>query len=470
MAVTSARPPTEQPFKPEDLEMLQGQVRGTLITPDAPNYAEARALYNGMIQKWPAMIVQCADVADVIAGVNFGREHGVELAIRGGGHNVAGKCSVDDGVVIDLSRMRSVQVDPKNRTVRVEGGAVWGDVDHAAHAFGLATPSGIISTTGVAGLTLGGGFGHLSRNYGLSIDNLLSADVVLADGSFVTASDDENPDLFWALRGGGGNFGVVTAFTFRLHPVHTVYGGPIFYDVQKVPELLAFWREWIVDAPREISAFYAVHQGAPAPFIPEDLHFKPLAGFMICYSGDLEGAEAAVKPFRELAEPLVDLAGPLLYPAIQSLFDALYPPGLQHYWKADVIHELADDAVAVHARRAPTVPDPWSGVHIYPLNGAIQDRRPEDTAFPFRNALATHNILGINPDPAEADSRVAWVREYYEELRPYSDPGSYVNFMMDQEGDQRVRAAYRGNYDRLVEVKRRYDPGNLFHLNQNIKP
>jgi FAD/FMN-containing dehydrogenase len=450
------------------VEAFAAQMRGEVILPDNPAYEEARSVYNGMIDKRPAAIARCRDVADVISALRFGREHGLLIAVRGGGHNVAGKGTCDGGLVIDLAAMNSVRVDPAARTARVGGGALWGDVDHATHAFGMATPSGIISTTGVAGLTLGGGFGYLSRRYGLSLDNVVEADVVTADGSFVTASENENPDLFWALRGGGGNFGIVTSFKFKLYDVSTIYGGPIFYPVDQAAHLLEFYRDWIVDAPREISAFFAVHQGPPAPFIPEALHFVPAAAFVVCYTGDMSKAEDAVKPFRTVAEPALDLMSAMPYPMIQSLFDALYVPGMQHYWKSDVIASLPDGAIEVHARHAPTVPDPWSGVHIYPLNGAIQDTPGDATAFPFRDSLATHNILGINPDPAVAEDRIAWVRRYYEAMRPYSDPGGYVNFMTD-EGDARVQAAYRGNYPRLVDVKRKWDPDNVFSVNQNIR-
>jgi FAD/FMN-containing dehydrogenase len=456
-------------LRPDPLNALSAQFRGALITAADASYDDARMVYNAMIDKRPALIARCADVADVIHAVRFAREQDLPIAVRGGGHNVAGKGTCDDGLVIDLSQMKGVLVDPQGRTVRVEGGAVWGDVDHATNAFGLATPSGIISTTGVAGLTLGGGFGHLSRRYGLSLDNLLEADVVLADGGFVTAGENQHADLFWALRGGGGNFGIVTSFTFRLHEVETVYGGPIFFPAKQAALMLEFYRDWVVDAPRELSAFYAVHQAAPAPWVPEALHFHPAAAFMVCYTGPLDAAERAVRPFRELGGAVLDLMGPLPYPAIQTMFDDLFTTGLQHYWKSDVISALPDPAIQIHARRAPTVPDPWSGIHIYPLNGAIHEAQSDATAFPFRDALAAHNVLAVNPDPAVMDERIAWARGYYEELRPYAESGGYVNFMSD-EGDERIRAAYRGNYARLARTKKQYDPDNVFHINQNIRP
>jgi len=454
----------------ETAASLATQMRGMLIQPSDAGYDEARLVYNKMIDKHPAAIAVCNDVADVISALRFAREQALTISVRGGSHNVAGTGSVDGGLVIDLANINNVHVDPKARTARVGGGATWGDVDHATHAFGLATPSGIISTTGVAGLTLGGGFGHLTRHFGLSSDNLLEADVVLADGSFVTASESENPDLFWALRGGGGNFGIVTSFTFRLHEVGTVYGGPIFYPADKATLMLEFFRDWLKDAPRETSAFFGYHQGAPAPFIPEELHFVPAALFMLCHSGDVEQGEAAARPFRELTEPALDLAGPLPYPAIQSMFDDLYHENLSHYWKSDVFSELPEEAIEIHAKRVPEVQDPWSGAHLYPLNGAVHDHGPEDTAWPFRAALGTHNLLAINPDPQVVRERIPALRRYYDELRPYSDSGGYVNFMADQEGDERLRATYGPNYDRLVEVKRKYDPENVFRVNQNIKP
>lgn len=465
MAATTAAPFIRQ----EAFNAFSTQFRGALITANDDGYDEARMVYNAMIDKRPALIARCSNVADVIHVVRFAREHALPLAVRGGGHNVAGKGTCDGGIVIDLSVMKRVLVDPLGCEVRVEGGAVWGDVDRATHAFGLATPSGIISTTGVAGLTLGGGFGHLSRRYGLSLDNLLEAEVVLADGGFVIANSDEHADLFWGLRGGGGNFGIVTAFTFRLHPVETVYGGPIFFPAARAGAVLEFYRDWVANAPRELSAFYALHQAAPAPWVPAELHFQPAVALMVCYTGSLETAEQAVRPFRELGGAVLDLMGPVPYPNLQALFDDLFTTGRQHYWRSDVIHRLPDPALQIHIRWAPTVPDPWSGIHIYPLNGAIQDAASDATAFPFRDALATHNVLAVNPDPEVMTDRIAWARGYYEELRPYADTGGYVNFMTD-EGDERIRAAYRGNFDRLAGIKTQYDPDNVFRINQNIRP
>lgn len=449
---------------------LVAQVRGDVIDAGHPEYDSARTIYNAMIDKRPRIIVRCADVADVIASVNFARENGLRLAIRGGGHNVAGLAMVDDGLVIDLSRMKSVQVDPVRRTARVEGGATWGDVDHATHAFELATPTGIISTTGVAGLTLGGGFGHLSRHYGLSCDNLLSADIVTADGNFIRASKDENPDLFWAIRGGGGNFGVVTTFEFQLHPVSTVYGGPIFYDVEHTETLLRFFRDYMRQAPDEMTAFFSFHQGPPAPFIPEHLHWVPMVGIVTCYSGPLENGEAIVQPLRDVVEPLVDLAGPIPYPALNSMFDDLYAPGLHHYWKADFEPELSDEAIAIHTQYGPQVPSLHSTMHLYPQSGAIQKVGKSDTAYSYRDVEYVHNIVAVDADPTRMDANMAWMNAYWSELHPHAGASAYVNFLMDGEGNERIKGTYRENYPRLVEIKKRYDPENLFNVNQNIQP
>ena len=468
---TNQQTATMPPVGATEFERLTGAVRGAVIQPTDANYDAARALHNAMVDKRPAAIVRCANVADVIHSVNFARDNNLLLSVRGGGHNVAGLASCDGGLVIDLTDMNGVRVDPERRTARVEGGATWSQVDHATHAFGLATPSGIISTTGVAGLTLGGGFGHLSRHYGLSSDNLRSVDIVTADGQFRTASAEQHPDLFWAIRGGGGNFGVVTSFEFQLHPVSMVYGGPIFYPVEKTEQLLRFFRDFMRQAPNELSAFFSFHQGPPAPFIPEHLHFVPMAAIVVCYSGDdPTKGEELVRPLREAAEPAVDLAGPIPYPALNSMFDAIYVPGLQHYWKADYVPRLLDGAITTHVEYGPQVPSLWSTMHLYPQTGAIQNVGQGETAYSYRDVEYVHNIVAIDADPANMPRNMAWMRQYAAALQPYSAAGGYVNFLMDDEGQERVRATYRGNYDRLVDIKTKYDPSNLFRVNQNIKP
>ncbi|WP_241759676.1 FAD-binding oxidoreductase [Pyxidicoccus parkwayensis] len=421
-----------------------------------------------MIRKRPALIARCTDVADVIAAVAFAREQKTALSIRGGGHNGGGLGLCDGGVAIDLSRMRGVRVDPVARTVRVAGGSVWGDVDHATHAFGMAVPSGIISTTGVAGLTLGGGIGHLSRRFGLTIDSLLAVDMVLADGRFVTASEQEYPDLFWAVRGGGGNFGVVTSFLFRAHPVDTVIGGPTLWPVERATEVMQWYREFILAAPEELGGFFAFMTVPPAPPFPEALHLKKMCAVVWCYSGDPARADEVFAPVRAL-NPLVHGVQPMPFPMLQTAFDALYPPGHQWYWRADFVNELSDAAIAKHAEFAERMPTMQSSMHMYPIDGAVHRVGPHDTAFSFRDVKWAEVIVGVDPSPANAQAITTWTKDYWEALHPYSAGGAYVNFMMD-EGQERVQATYRDNYARLAEVKSQYDPENLFRINQNIRP
>jgi FAD/FMN-containing dehydrogenase len=448
---------------------LRESLRGELVGPGDPGYDEARRVYNGMIDLRPAAIVRCADVADVIATVNLAREEGLELSVRGGAHSVPGFGTTDGGIVGDLSGLRGIRVDPEARTVRAEGGCTWGDLDHATGAFGLATTGGIISTTGVAGLTLGGGIGHLARGHGLSCDNLLSADVVLADGQLVHASEAENPDLFWALRGGGGNFGVVTSLEFRLHPVGEIYGGPIFYPVDHAGDVMRFYREFIAQAPPELGAFFAFQIAPPLPFIPEERHGETMCLIVTCWTGPVEDGEQALAPLFEAAPVAAEHVGPMPYAALNSAFDALLPAGLQHYWKADFVRELTDEAIAAHVEHGPRVPCVESTMHMYPIDGACHGVAGDETAFAYRDARFACVIAGMWPDPAHNERNTAWVRDYWEAIHPHSELGGYVNFMAGDDQD-RIRDNYRGNYDRLVEVKRRYDGENLFRRNQNIAP
>ncbi|MCA9876156.1 MAG: FAD-binding oxidoreductase [Thermomicrobiales bacterium] len=450
------------------IQELAAALRGRLITPADPGYDDARALYNAMIDKRPALIVQCADVADVITAVGFARDHELLVAIRGGGHNGPGLGSVDDGLVIDLRQMNGVRVDPEARTARVEGGALLGDLHHAAHAFGLATPSGIISTTGVGGITLGGGLGHLTRQLGLAIDNLIEADVVLADGRFVTASETQHPDLFWALRGGGGNFGVVTSFVFRLHPLPHLTAGPMLWPLERSAEVLTWYREFITHAPDDLNGFFAFLTVPPVAPFPEDLWNQKMCGVVWAYTG--ENPAAVLDPVREaLGPPALDWVGPITHPALNSMFDALYPAGDQWYWKADFVREIPDDAVALHVAFAGQLPTGKSTMHLYPIDG-VAGRVPRDaTAWNYRDAKWGMVIVGVSPDPADNPAMIAWARAYWSALHPYSAGGAYVNMMME-EGEDRVQAAYRDNYGRLVTVKTKYDPNNLFRVNQNIKP
>jgi FAD/FMN-containing dehydrogenase len=444
-------------------------LRGRLFCPGDEGYDEARKVWNGMIDRRPALIARCAGVADVIAAVNFAREQGLPVAIRGGSHNVTGNAVCDGGVVIDLSSMKGIRVDREGRTVRAEGGCTWGDVDHATHAFGLAAPGGVISTTGIAGLTLGGGIGHLTRKYGLSCDNLISADVVLADGTFVTASEKKNPDLFWALRGGGGNFGVVTSFEFKLHPVSQVMAGPILWPLEKSREALRLYRDFMNQAPEDLNAFFAFLIVPPGPPFPKELHNKTVCGVVAVYTGPEAKADAVLAPLRRFGPPLVDFFGPLPFPAVQSMFDGLVPEGLQNYWKADFVDELSDEVIEAHVTHGPRVPTFNTAVHIYPVSGAANRVKKGDTAFFYRDAKYVHVIAAIYPNAADTARNVAWVRDYWSALHPHSSGGAYVNFLME-EGEDRIRATYGGNYERLATIKTKYDPTNLFRLNQNIRP
>ncbi len=441
--------------------------RGEILTQSDDNYQEAKKVYNGMINKAPFLIAKCKDVADVITAVNFGRDNNLLVSVRGGGHNAGGLGICDDGLVIDLSKINYTRVDPKAKTIRVGGGSTWGDVDHAGHAFGLAVPTGIISTTGVGGLTLGGGLGYLTRKCGLTIDNLLEADMVLADGSFVTANSEENADLFWAIRGGGGNFGIVTSFLFNAHEIHTNYAGPTLWDISKTEEILKWYRDFIINAPDELYGFFAVLT-VPGPPFPESLHGKKMCGIVWNYTGPIENAEEIFKPILEL-EPMFEHVGPMPHPSLNSMFDVFYPSGLQWYWRADFIKEIPDESVAQHAKFGNELPTPHSTMHLYPIDGAAHKVGKNDTPWAYRDANWAQVIVGVDPDPANNEKITKWTKDYYDAIHPYSAGGAYVNFLMD-EGDDRVKASYKDNYERLVSVKDKYDPKNLFKINQNIKP
>jgi FAD/FMN-containing dehydrogenase len=448
---------------------LGARLAGGLIQPGDAGYDEARKVYNGMIDRRPRLIVRCADVADVISAVNFGRENKMLIAIRSGGHSAAGLGVYDDALVIDLSAISYTHINPGDRTVRVGGGATLAALDHATHAFGLAVPSGFISTTGIAGLTLGGGIGYLTSKHGLTIDNLLSADLVLADGRFVTASAQENPDLFWAIRGGGGNFGVVTSFLFQAHPVHTDYAGPMLWPIERAPEVMRWYREFVATAPADLSGFFAFLTVPPGPPFPEEFHLKKVCGIVWCYTGALEKAEGTFKPIRDFLRPAVDLVGPIPHPVLQSMFDPLYPPGLQWYWKTDFVNELSDEAIALHVEHGAKLPTMLSTMHLYPINGRAHQVAKTDTAWSYRDAVWAEVIVGVDSDPGKRDLITMWATDYWNALHPYSAGGAYVNFMMD-EGEDRVKASYRENYERLASIKEKYDPSNLFRVNQNIKP
>jgi len=447
-----------------------GAFGGQLIGPEDASYEEARAVYNAMIDRRPALIARCVTPADVAAAIAFGRKHELVIAIRGGGHNGAGLGTVEGGLVIDLSPMKQVQVDPQARTVRVGGGCVWREVDSATGEHGLATPSGIIGSTGVGGLTLGGGLGHLSRKCGLAIDNLLEAEMVLANGDQVRASADENPDLYWAIRGGGGNFGVVTSFKFRLHEVGNVFAGPTFWPIEQTAEVLSVYRDFITEAPRELNGFFAVATVPPAPPFPEELHLRKVCGVVWCYVGAEEAGAKAMAPLLEKTpEPLMHGVGTMPHAALQGAFDALYTAGDQWYWRADFVDEIPDEAVSIHAKYGEALPTWKSTMHAYPIDGAVHDVAAEDTAWAYRNSNWGNVYAGVDPDPANVDAIRSWSIDYFEAIHPYSAGGAYVNMMMD-EGQERVKASYRGNYDRLARIKAAYDPDNVFRVNQNIQP
>mgnify|MGYP000138230323 CR=1 FL=1 len=452
------------------IEKLSGTVRGTVTIAADPGYDEARAVYNAMHDRRPAAVISCTDAADVMATIAAARKGGLDLAVRGGGHSVPGFGTVDDGLVIDLARMNNVHVDPGKKTARVGGGATLCDVDHATYPFGLAVPGGIISTTGIAGLTLGGGLGYLTRRAGLTIDSLVSADVVLADGRQVTASHYQNEDLFWALRGGGGNFGVVSCFEFQLHEAGDVVGGPLFYEFDDAKAVLQGYREYIAEAPEELGCFFGWQIAPPLPFIPEDRVGDLFCVLVPCWSGPHDDAGRVLKPLRDFAEVKAEYCMRMPLPVLNSLFDDAVPKGMQHYWKADFIKELTDDAIAAHIAHGRHTPHVSSSMHLHPINGAAQRVGADETAFGHRDKTFSPVIAGIWDDPADSEANIKWVRDYYNAIHPHSDcDGGYINFMSDDDG-HRAAANFGGNYARLAEVKAAYDPDNVFHVNQNIEP
>jgi len=444
-------------------------LHGSVVRPEDSNYDDVRALYNAMIDKRPALIARCADVDDVVSSVNFGREQGLDIAIRCGGHNGPGLGSVDDGLMIDLSGLRTVEVDPDAGTAKVGGGALFQDIDAATHEHGMATPGGIISTTGAGGLILGGGMGHLSRKCGLSIDNILGAQVVLADGSVVSADESANEDLFWAIRGGGGNFGVVTSLTMKLHPVATVVAGPMLWPLERSSDILRWYREFLPNAPEDLTGFFAFLTVPPAPPFPEELHLRKVCGVVWCWTGDANDADAAFAEPRAQPDVLLDGVQPMPLPMLQSAFDGLYPAGDQWYWRADFVKEIPDEAIERHVEFAEKLPSWKSTMHMYPIDAAAQRLGPTDTPWGYRDANWGMVMVGVDPDPANADALRTWTVDYFDAVHPYSAGGAYVNMMME-EGQERVQASYGENYARLAKVKGHYDPDNVFHVNQNIRP
>ncbi len=452
------------------LASFKDSLRGPVVSAESQGYDDARKIWNAMIDRRPALIVRCAGAADVVSAVRFAKEQGLVLAVRGGGHNIAGNALCDGGLVIDLSAMKSVRVDPTACTARVEPGVSLGEFDREAQAFGLATPLGINSTTGVAGLTLGGGFGWLSRKFGLSIDNLVSADVVTAAGELLKASEQENSDLFWAIRGGGGNFGVVTSFEFRLHKLGpNVLSGLVVHPLDAARDVLRFYRDFINSAPEEFVCWFVMRKAPPLPFLPADWHGKEILALAVCYCGDIAEGERVAKPLRAFGKPIADVIAPHPFVAWQTILDPLLTPGMRNYWKSHDFRELSDgliDVLVAHARR---IPDPQTEIAFAQLGGAVSRVARAATAYTHRDAQFVLNVHGRWADPAKDAACVGWARELFQAAAPFATGGAYVNFLTQDEQD-RVQAAYGDNYGRLVEVKNKYDPTNLFSVNQNIRP
>ena len=460
----------ETNLKPEIIDKFKGTIRGTVLTAESPEYNQARTIWNAMIDKRPALIVRCAGAADVMRTVRFAGEHKLLVAVRGGGHNIAGNAVCDGGLMIDLSPMKSVRIDAKGMTARVEPGVTLGDMDRDTQAFGLATPVGINSTTGIAGLTLGGGFGWLSRKFGLSIDNLISADVVTAAGELVKVSESENPDLFWGIRGGGGNFGVVTSFEFRLHKVGPeVLAGLIIHPLDAAKDVLRFYRDFIKTTPSEFVCWFVLRLAPPLPFLPAEWHGKEILVLAVCYSGDAKEGERVAKPLRSFGKPIADIIGLMPFIAWQTILDPLLAPGMRNYWKSHDFREVSDgliDTLIAHARK---IPDPQTEIAFVQLGEGVTKVSKDATAYTHRDAAFVMNVHGRWDNPANDTKCIAWARELFEAATPFATGGAYVNFMTQDE-QVRVRSAYGSNYDRLVKLKKKYDPNNLFRLNQNIQP
>jgi FAD/FMN-containing dehydrogenase len=440
---------------------------GEVIRPGDPGYDDARAVYNGMHDRRPALIVRAAGIDDVRSAIRLAAAHDLPLAVRGGGHSVAGFSTCDDGLVLDLGGMRGIAVDPERGVVRTEAGCTWGELNDATHSFGLATTGGVVSTTGVAGLTLGGGIGFLARRCGLACDNLLAAEMVTAGGQLLRCSADENDELFWALRGGGGNFGVVTSFEYRLHPIGQVIAGPFVYPLEG--DVVRRYDRIVRDAPEELGLVLALALAPPFPFLPSEWHLQPVAIALACWTGAPEDADDALRPLVELGTVIGQGTAPMPYPVVNTLFDELLPKGLRHYWKSVFVADIAEGTIERHVEHARRVPTLESGTFFFPLDGACHRVGADESAFGFRDARFNVGVFGTWPDPADDEPNITWVREYYEAIRHSSLGGGYVNFSShDDQG--RAPEMYRGNHDRLARVKRDYDPGNVFRLNQNVEP
>ena len=470
MTITKQQSANAQSLDQASVEPIREAFGGLLISPDHPGYDEARKVWNGMIDKRPALIARCTGTADVRCAVRFAREHDLLVAVRGGGHNVAGTAVCDGGLVIDLSRMKGMRVDPVQCTARAQPGLLWGEFDRETQAFGLACPGGIVTHTGIAGLTLGGGFGWLQRKYGLTCDNLRSVDVVTADGEFLTVNAEDHADLFWGIRGGGGNFGIVTSFEYELHDVGPqILAGVLVHPAESAIQALHFYREYISEVPDDLTVFVALRNAPPAPWLPDHLHGDPVLIFAVCYSGSNIGeGERLLQPLRSFGQPLVDLIRPTAYTTHQGFFDATVPHGLRYYWKSHYLRSLSDDAIASIVSHAWRMRSPGSYSLLFQLGGAISKVREHDSAFSGRDAPHAITLDGVSSEEGQDD--IEWVQDYFSSLRPFSTGGVYMNFL-GTEGQDRVRASYGADkYDRLVALKNKYDPTNFFRVNQNIEP
>jgi FAD/FMN-containing dehydrogenase len=468
---TLGNTPPDDGLDEEAFQELAANFRGQLIRSRDDGYDGARAVFNGMIDRRPALIARCAGVADVIAAVNFARENDLQVAVRGGGHSVPGYAVVDRGVVVDLSPMKGVWLDPEARVARAQAGLTWGELDRETQAFGLAVTGGRVSNTGIAGLTLGGGSGWLERKIGFTVDNLISADVVTADGRFVRASEERNKDLFWGLKGGGGNFGIVTSFEYRLHPVGPIIlGGMLMYPAAQAPEVLRFYRDFIAEAPDEVSGGCAFVTAPHEPFVPEPVQGSQVLTVIVCYVGSLEEGEAAIRPLREFGPPALDMVQPMPYTALQTMIDAGSPPGMQNYWKAGFLDEFPDEAIDAFVDQAQKVTSPLTNVLLFPMGGALARVADDETPLSLRDAAYNFHAISVWADPIDPEKHISWAREIAEAMEPWTSERIYLNFIGD-EGEERVQTAYDPEkYQRLVTLKDKYDPTNMFHLNQNIRP
>ncbi len=463
----------EEAFLAEDaVEHLKGLIQGDVLLPSDDDYEQARKIWNGMIDKRPALIVRCTGSADVIDAVKFARKHNLLVSVRSGGHNVSGNALVDNGMVIDLSKMRGIHVDPKSGTARAQAGATLGELDRETQVFGLAVPSGIVTTTGIAGLTLGGGFGWLARKHGLSSDNLISVDIVTAEGEFLTASETEHEDLFWGIRGGGGNFGIVTSFEYKLQKIGPiVLGGMLLHPMEDAPEFLRFYRDFIANAPDELTVAPILRLAPPAPFLPKEVHGKPVVGVIVLYAGSIEEGEKLIAPLRQYGKPLVDGISPKPFRELQSMLDASARPGLNYYVKSEFLPTLSDDLIDTIVEHASRITSPQSVIAGFHLGGAVSRVDEDASAYSHRDAAYSLIINCAWIDPNESEKHIQWTRAFWEALQPFSKGGAYVNFQSRDEGEDRVKATYgTAKYERLSKLKQMYDPTNFFSLNQNIKP